>query len=146
MSELYDPDTETQVLEFILGEEQYCVTIDAVNEIVKATEVTPMPDTLPAVVGMMDLRGNTTVIVNPKRVFETGEQTPGEQVIIFDDDSEQQFGWLVDRVLRVETLQDPEMEPVEDNKFVSGVVSREGEFTLCVDPDNVHEQFSMATE
>jgi purine-binding chemotaxis protein CheW len=146
MSELYDPDTETQVLEFILGEEQYCVTIDAVNEIVKATEVTPMPETPPAVVGMMDLRGNTTVIVNPKRVFETGEQTPGEQVIIFDDDSDQQFGWLVDRVLRVETLQDPEMEPVEDNKFVSGVVSREGEFTLWVDPDSVHEQFSMATE
>jgi purine-binding chemotaxis protein CheW len=64
MSELYDPDTETQVLEFILGEEQYCVTIDAVDEIVKATEVTPMPETPPAVVGIMDLRGNTTVIVN----------------------------------------------------------------------------------
>jgi purine-binding chemotaxis protein CheW len=145
MSEVQQPDTDTQVLEFILGEEQYCVTIDAVNEIVKATEVTPMPDTQPAVIGMMDLRGSTTVIVNPKRVFETAEQTPGEQVIIFDDDSDQQFGWLVDRVLKVETLQDPETEPVEDNKFVSGVVSRDGEFTLWVDPDRVHDQFSMAT-
>ncbi|WP_340099365.1 chemotaxis protein CheW [Salinibaculum salinum] len=146
MSEIQQPDTDTQVLEFILGEERYCLTIDAVNEIVKATEVTPMPDTPPAVVGMMDLRGNTTAIVNPKRVFETAEETPGEQVIIFDDDSDQQFGWLVDRVLKVETLQNPETEPVEDNQFVSGVVSRDGEFTLWVDPDCVHEQFSMATE
>jgi purine-binding chemotaxis protein CheW len=143
MSEVQQPDTDTQVLEFILGEEQYCLTIDAVNEIVKATEVTPMPDTPPAFVGMMDLRGNTTVIVNPKHVFETAEQTAGEQVIIFDDDSEQQFGWLVDRVLKVETLQDPEIEPVEDNKFLRGVVSRDGEFTLWVDPDRVYEQFSM---
>jgi purine-binding chemotaxis protein CheW len=145
MSDVQHPDTDTQVLEFILGEEQYCVTIDAVNEIVKATEVTPMPDTPPAVLGMMDLRGETTVIVNPKHVFGTTEQTPGEQVIIFDDDSDQQFGWLVNRVLKVETLQNPETEPVEDNQFVSGVVSRDGEFTLWVDPDRVHDQFSMAT-
>lgn len=145
MSKSQTPDIETQVLEFMLGEEQYCVTIDTIKEIVKATEVTPMPDTPPAVVGMMDLRGETTLIVNPKRVFGTDEQTKGEQVIIFDDDSDQQFGWLVDRVLRVEDLQEPEMEPVEDNKFVSGVVSRDGQFTLWVDPDRVHEQFSMIT-
>jgi len=145
MSELHDPDTDAQMLEFILGEEQYCVTIDAVNEILKATEVTHMPGTPSAVVGMMDLRGETTTIVNPKRVFGTAEQTPGKQVIIFDDDSDQQFGWLVDRVLKVETLEGPEMEPVEDNEFVSGVVSRGGDFTLWVDPDRVHEQFSMAT-
>lgn len=146
MSEVQHSDTETQVLEFTLGEEQYCVTIEAVNEIVKATELTPMPDTPPAVVGMMDLRGQTTAIVNPKRVFETDEQTAGEQVIIFDDDLHQQFGWLVDRVRRVENFQDSEMELVEDNKFVSGVVSRDGKFTLWVDPDCVHEQFSINTE
>jgi purine-binding chemotaxis protein CheW len=132
MSTVQNPDTETQVLEFMLGEEQYCVTIDAVTETVKATELTPMPDTPPAVVGMMDLCGPTTVIVNPKRVFGTTEQTGGEQVLIFDEESDQQFGWLVDRVLKVETLQDPETEPVEDNQFVSGVVSRDGEFTLSV--------------
>jgi hypothetical protein len=37
MSEIQQPDTDTQVLEFILGEEQYCVSIDAVNEIVKSS-------------------------------------------------------------------------------------------------------------
>lgn len=73
MSEVHHSDTETQVLEFTLGEEQYCVTIEAVNEIVKAAEVTPMPDTPPAVIGMMDLRGKTTTIVNPKPVFEAAE-------------------------------------------------------------------------
>lgn len=145
MSEVKRSDAETQVLEFIVGEEQYCVTIDEVNEIVKATELTSIPDTPPAVVGMMNLRGQMTAIVNPKRVFETAEQTGGEQVIIFDDDSDQQFGWLVDQVLRVENLQDPETESVEDNTFVSGVVSRDDQFTLWVDPDRVHEQFSMNT-
>lgn len=146
MSNAYHPDTETQVLEFVLDDEQYCVTIDAINEIVKATEQTPVPDTPPAVVGMMDLRGETTVIVNPKRVFETAEQTAGEQVIIFDDDSERQFGWLVDRVLRVENFQDPETKPVEDNKFVSSVANRGEQFTLRVEPDRIHEQFSVTAE
>lgn len=146
MSNAYHPDTETQVLEFVLDDEQYCVTIDAIKEIVKATEQTPVPDTPPAVVGMMDLRGETTVIVNPKRVFETAEQTAGEQVIIFDDDSERQFGWLVDRVLRVENFQDPETKPVEDNKFVSSVANRGEQFTLRVEPDRIHEQFSVTAE
>jgi purine-binding chemotaxis protein CheW len=143
MSELQNSNTETQVLDFTLGEDQYCVRIKAVNEIVKATDLTPMPDTSPAVVGMMDLRGQTTAIVNPKQVFETTEQTPGEQVIIFDRESDQQFGWLVDRVRSVETLQHQEIESVEDNKFVNGIVSRDGGFTLWVDPDRVHGQISV---
>lgn len=146
MSDVQQPVAETQMLEFVLGDDQYCVTIETIKEIVKATELTPMPDTPAGVVGIMDLRGETTVIVNPKRVFDTAEQTRGGQVIIFDDDSEQQFGWLVDRVLRVEDIQNPEMEPVEDNQFVSGVVSRDGQFTLWVEPDRVHEQFSITTE
>lgn len=38
MNELHNPDTDTQGPEFVLGEERYCLTIDAVNEIVKATD------------------------------------------------------------------------------------------------------------
>jgi purine-binding chemotaxis protein CheW len=143
MSTVQQPGSETEVLVFALGDEEYCVTIDTVKEIVNATDLTPMPETPPAVVGMMDLRGQSTVIVNPKRVFGTGEQTAGEQVIMFDADSGQQFGWLVDRVRSVESLQDPETAPVEDNELVSGVVSRDGRFTLWVDPECVHEQVSM---
>ncbi len=56
MSEAQDTGTERRVFEFTLGEEQYCVTIEAVTKIVKASELTPMPDTPLAIAGVMNLR------------------------------------------------------------------------------------------
>lgn len=128
-----------QVLEFTLGEEQFCVGIESVDEIVKTSELTELPDSPRHVVGMMDLRGETTIVVNPKRVFDITDDGGTDQVIIFDhDEDDQQVGWLVDRAHRVSALEDPELDPVEDNQYINGVVSGDGEFTLWVDPIRVN--------
>ncbi|ELY37386.1 chemotaxis protein CheW [Haloferax volcanii] len=50
----------TQVLEFELGEERYCVVLDAVTEIIDRTSARSLPDSPPHVVGAMDYRGATT--------------------------------------------------------------------------------------
>lgn len=127
-----------QVLEFTLGEERYCVAIDAVDEIVRSSAITELPDSPSHVVGMMDLRGETTLVVDPKRIFNTGTGDGADQVVIFDGGESTQVGWLVDRVHKVDDLVDPELDPVEDNRHINGVVSEDDQFTLWVDPDEVN--------
>jgi purine-binding chemotaxis protein CheW len=135
------PDLPEQVLEFSLGEDRYCVDIGAVDEIVRPDEMTTLPDSPPAVEGVMDLRGATTTIVNPRLVFGVNDGVDGDQVVIFGSGGEddRQIGWLVDRVHRVTDLPEPDREPVADNQFVEGVVSEDESFVLWVDPAEVNE-------
>jgi purine-binding chemotaxis protein CheW len=60
----------TQLLEFGLGDESYCLDIGYVDEIVDAGELTRIPNSPPHVEGVMDLRGRTTAIVDPRKLFD----------------------------------------------------------------------------
>lgn len=64
--ETSDTEETVQVLTFTLNEETYCVDIDHVTEIVEAGDVTAIPNAPAHVEGMMDLRGNTTTIIDPR--------------------------------------------------------------------------------
>jgi purine-binding chemotaxis protein CheW len=127
-----------QMLEFTLGDETYCVGIDAVDEIVKPDEITALPESPPALAGVMDLRGEMTVIVKPKQVFDLAGGTDTSQVIIFESDRDDQVGWLVDRVHRVRDTADASIDPVDDNQYVDGLLSDGDQFTVWVDAGAVN--------
>jgi purine-binding chemotaxis protein CheW len=130
-----------QVLEFTLGADRYCVDIDHVEEIVAAGDLTPLPNTPPAVAGLMDLRGTSTTILDPTTVLDIGAPSAGTQVIILDGD--QPVGWLVDRAHRVSTLDDVDVDTVPESPHVSGVISDGGRFVVWVEPGTVNGSVSI---
>ena len=110
----------TQVLRFTLGDEDYCVPIDYVAEIVDGGQIRSLPDTDPHVVGITDLRGRTTTIVDPcerldidtRELLTDGGRTD-ERIIVFDRDAlgtESVTGWLVSAVDEVTTVTDVRIE------------------------------------
>lgn len=136
--------TTGQVLEFALGEETYCVSIDYVTEIVDINELTAVPNSPPHVKGVMNLRGKTTSIVDPAVVFDIDEETDPNRIIVFDSDlteNDVAVGWLVDRVeqvVRVDT-ETVDRSPAQDEKAIRGVIKQEdGSFVIWVDPGTVH--------
>lgn len=131
-------ETDHQVLEFELGEERFCVDIADVNEIVEKGDLTPIPNTDEHVLGVMDLRGETTTIIDPKRVLDVEEATEGERVIIFENDSGRAVGWLVDSVHEVTDLADEDVESVNDDELVRGVISQEERFVVWVAPEAIN--------
>lgn len=134
-------DATNQVLEFKLGEETYCVSIDYVTEIVDVGELTSVPNSPPHVEGVMDLRGRTTSIIDPKVVFDIGDEGEAARIIVFDPeiagDDQGAVGWLVDEVYQVSQV-DPEnvdRSPTsEEVRSIKGVVKRDGAFIIWVDP------------
>ncbi|MFB6201596.1 MAG: chemotaxis protein CheW [Halorhabdus sp.] len=133
-----------QVLEFELGDETYCVSIDYVTEIVDVGELTSVPNSPPHVKGVMDLRGRTTAIIDPKVVF--GIDGSGEQrrIVVFDPDivaDQEAAGWLVDEVRQVRQVDPENVDPSPagaDAKSIEGVVKRDEGFVIWVDPVAVH--------
>jgi purine-binding chemotaxis protein CheW len=136
-------DTTSQVLEFELGAETYCVSIDYVTEIVDVGEVTTVPNSPPHVNGVMDLRGRTTSIVDPKVIFGIGEAGDEDRIIVFDPDIVENggaAGWVVDEVFQVVRIDEANVDdsPSQDDDTVHGVVKRDDDFVIWVDPEAVH--------
>jgi len=136
--------TNDQVLEFELGDETYCVNIDTVTEIVDVGDLTSVPNSPRHVRGVMDLRGRTTSIVDPKVVFGIGEDGDEQRIIVFDPGivaDQGAAGWLVDEVFHVVRVDEADVDtsPAEGDEAIRGVVKREeGEFVIWVDPRAVH--------
>jgi len=136
--------TTGQVLEFELGDETYCVSIDCVTEIVDVGEVTTVPNSPRHVEGVMDLRGRTTSIVDPKVVFGIDTDGESQRIVVYDPDiveDQGAAGWLVDEVHQVVEVDGANVDraPAEDDDAIHGVIKREdGDFVIWVDPKAVH--------
>jgi len=135
--------TTGQVLEFQLGDETYCVSIDYVTEIVDVGELTAVPNAPPHVRGVMDLRGRTTSIVDPKVVFGIDGEGAEKRIIVFDPDiveDQGAAGWLVDEVYQVVQVTPDQVDqsPANDTGSIRGVVKRDESFVIWVDPAVVH--------
>ena len=136
--------TTGQVLEFQLGEEIYCVSIEYVTEIVDVGDLTTVPNAPAYVEGVMDLRGRTTSIVDPKTVFGIADaETDGGRIVVFDPDiveDQSAVGWLVDEVYQVvqATPEQVDQSPGNDTGSIRGVIKRDDDFVIWVDPAIVH--------
>jgi len=140
-------DGETQVLTFTLGEEDYCVPIEYVAEIVDGGSVRSLPDSDPHVVGITDLRGQTTTIVDPceRLDVDTDELvTDGgradTRIVVLDSDAlgtGSSTGWLVSDVDQVTTVTDEtvDAESVGDTELLRGLIKDDDGFTLWLDPN-----------
>ena len=136
--------TKGQVLEFQLGGETYCVSIDYVTEIVDVGDLTTVPNAPPHVEGVMDLRGRTTSIVNPKTVFGIDEAGAEQRVVVFDPNivaDQSAAGWLVDEVYQVVQVDPTQVDDSPgrgSDGSIRGVVKRDDDFVIWVDPAAVH--------
>ncbi len=134
----------TQVLEFGLGDETYCLDIDVIDEIVDAGQLTRIPNSPPHVEGVMDLRGRTTSIINPKTVFSIDTEGERNRIIVFDPDAigdQGTIGWIVDEVYQVSdiTPDDVDETTTANDENVNGIVKGDDKFVVWVDPDIVSE-------
>ena len=133
-----------QMLEFELGGETYCVDIDYVSEIVDRGSVTPVPNAPEFVRGVMDLRGRTTSIVDPKTLLNVDAESEAQRIVIFDADSfedDAAVGWLVDAVHQVDrvSMDDVEEPPMDRGELITGIVRREDGLVVWVTPTKAAE-------
>ncbi len=142
--------SSTQVIEFGLDDKRYCIDLDNVAEIVNKEDLTPLPNTPNYIEGLMDLRGNTTTIINPKKIFNLSNQVKGKRILILDqtdneskakeskkeesgskvDENEKEInsesqGWIVDEVYEVKEVSKDDVDEPVDNDSMKGVIKKD---------------------
>lgn len=139
----------TDLLEFGLDDERYCVDISQVSEIIALEEMTSVPNTSDYVLGVMDLRGRSLQVRDPKRPFGVDGDPAGERVVVMAPDigpEDKLTGWLVDSVHDVLTATETDLDTEVDGTGVHGALRPAGEddegesrMVLWVDPVEVFD-------
>jgi len=125
---------------FRLENEKYGINVMQVQEVLRVTEIAPVPGAPMYVLGIINLRGNVVTVIDTRTRFglPPKEMDDSTRIVIIEAD-EQVVGILVDSVAEVADLNTSEIESApnvgteESAKFIQGVASHEGELLILVD-------------
>ncbi|MFT5755312.1 MAG: purine-binding chemotaxis protein CheW [Alteromonadaceae bacterium] len=133
-------DEVLQWVTFRLANETYGINVMQVQEVLRYSEIAPVPGAPMYVLGIINLRGNVVTVIDTRTRFglETTEITDNTRVVIIELE-QQVIGVLVDSVAEVVYLRASEIDIApnvgndESAKFIQGVSNREGELLILVD-------------
>jgi purine-binding chemotaxis protein CheW len=144
-SDKIDPNDEVlQWVTFKLEMETYGINVMQVQEVLRHTEIAPVPGAPSYVLGIINLRGNVVTVIDTRSRFglNPNEITDNTRIVIIEAEK-QVIGILVDSVAEVVYLKASEIDAApnvgndESAKFIQGVSNRDGELLILVDLDQL---------
>ncbi|MBS4032730.1 MAG: chemotaxis protein CheW [Clostridiales bacterium] len=103
---------ELQLVAFRLRGEEFAVDIQRVREVLKITQITPLPQALSFIEGVINLRGEVIPVIDLRKRFNIiNVQQTGESRIIIVEIDENLVGLIVDSVTEVLHLLTSAVEP-----------------------------------
>lgn len=132
-----------QWLTFLLGNEEYALSLDIVKELIKPRAYTELPDVPEHVRGILSLRGEVVPVVDLQSRLKLGLGAEGSfQRIVICEGEEQSIGLLVDRITQViriprDAIEQAPLVVNEDENFVAGVGRYQGRMLILLKADKV---------
>ncbi|TFH75871.1 chemotaxis protein CheW [Gammaproteobacteria bacterium LSUCC0112] len=131
---------------FELSNEVYALNAAKVNEVLRYTEITPVPGSAHFILGIINLRGNVVTVIDARTVFglPTLEQTQNSRIIVVEIE-DFVLGILVDRVAEVIDLNKnlveiaPATSQDPSSRFITGVYNTDDHLMILVDFSKVTE-------
>ncbi|WP_163935774.1 chemotaxis protein CheW [Paraferrimonas sp. SM1919] len=133
-------DEVLQWVTFTLDDEIYGVNVMQVQEVLRVSEIAPVPGTPDYVLGIINLRGNVVTVLDTRTRFGLADKAIDESARIIIIEAEHQvIGILVDSVAEVVYLNRSEIEQApnvgtdDSSKFISGVCHKDNKLLILVD-------------
>jgi len=133
-------DPVVQWVTFRLDGETYGINVMQVQEVLRMTEIAPVPGAPDYVIGIINLRGNVVTVIETRKRFGlmSTEADDSTRIVIIESDNNI-VGILVDSVAEVVNLRGSQIETApnvgneESSKYIQGVFSREEDILILVD-------------
>lgn len=147
-----------KMIVFSLNQELYALSVLVVKEIVKSTELNPIPGSEEYFEGVTNLRGSVVPVINLEKRFNLQvEHVAEKQHIIILDINGTLFGMLVDDVSEVLTVAPETIQPVSetlakkiDLDLLTGIILDKERIILCLNANrlfvNKHEAIVQKPE
>ncbi len=129
---------------FHLQDEIYGVNVMQVQEVLRYTDIAPVPGAPLYVLGIINLRGNVVTVIDTRQRFglAAADITEHSRIVIIEVDG-QVLGILVDAVSEVVDLQQsgieeaPNIGTEESAKFIQGVCHNNNRLLILVELDKM---------
>lgn len=133
-------DAVLQWVTFRLGNETYGLNVMQVREVLRYSEISPVPGAPNYVIGIINLRGNVVTVIDTRERFglQTAEVTDDTRIVILESDN-QVVGILVDSVAEVVYLKASEIETApnvgndESSRYIQGVCHKNDELLILIE-------------
>ena len=133
-------DEIIQWVTFRLDGEVYGINVMQVQEVLRVTEIAPVPGAPDYVMGIINLRGNVVTVIETRKRFglQSGEIDDSSRVVISEAGG-YVVGILVDSVAEVVDLKRSEIESSpnvgneESSKYIEGVATHNDNLLILVD-------------
>jgi len=130
-----------QLVTFTLGDEEYCVDVLMVREIIRIPDITRVPNTQFYVEGVINLRGKVIPVIALRKRFGLDEmEYDGRTRIIVMEIDGDLIGFLVDAVSEVIRVFPDEIQPPpavaasgDQQECMSGVIQRDERLIIVLD-------------
>jgi len=137
-------DPVLQYVTFQLDDETYGINVMRIQEVLRYSEIAPVPGAPDYVLGIINLRGNVVTVIDTRRRFglPEAEVTDATRIVVIEAEN-QVVGVLVDSVAEVVYLRQSEIETApnvgneESAKFIQGVCNKNGELIILVEFDKM---------
>lgn len=133
-------DELLQWVTFRLANEIYGINVMQVQEVLRFSDIAPVPGAPPYVLGIINLRGNVVTVIDTCQRFGLPpiELTESTRIVIIEA-NQQVIGVLVDAVAEVVYLRHSEIETTpnvgndESARFIQGVCHKNDKLLILVD-------------
>jgi len=137
---------------FKLENETYGIDVMQVREVLRYSDVSPVPGAPGYVLGIINLRGNVVAIVDTRSRFGLPPHEPDDasRILILEAGENHVVGFLVDSVSEVAELRSSEMEPAPDtgsgeaSRFITGLSNRKDGLLILVDANRMLSDNELA--
>lgn len=137
-------DPMLQWVTFQLEGETYGINVMQVQEVLRYSEIAPVPGAPAYVLGIINLRGNVVTVIDTRHRFglPSTEITDHTRVVIIEADNHV-VGILVDAVAEVVYLRQSEIETApnvgndENARFIQGVCNKNDQLLILVELDKL---------
>lgn len=133
-------DPVLQWVTFRLGNETYGINVMQVREVLRYTEIAPVPGAPSYVIGIINLRGNVVTVIDTRERFglPNSEITDSTRIVILESE-DQVVGIMVDAVAEVVYLRESEIEiapnvgNAESSRYIQGVCHKNDELLILIE-------------
>ena len=144
-------DPMLQWVTFRLDNETYGINVMQVQEVLRYSEIAPVPGAPSYVLGIINLRGNVVTVIDTRQRFglDSADVTDNTRIVIIEADK-QVVGILVDSVAEVVYLRQSEIETApnvgndESAKFIQGVCNKNNELLILVELEKLMSEEEWA--
>ena len=137
-------DPVIQWVTFRLAGETYGINVMQVQEVLRYTEIAPVPGASTHVLGIINLRGNVVTVIDTRVRFglPRGEVNDNTRIVVIEANTHV-IGILVDSVAEVVYLRQSEIDSSpnvgndESARYIQGVCYKDGELLILIELDKL---------